>query len=149
MKNIKSEIKDYLKFVNLQYISSLKELYDSFEYENNLYFKVAQNLKKKKETLFINGPIDKGELSEKDKNIDVTNKEEVMRKILPKDTAIVNEIKKHFIYYATQLDSEYQRLKELIEKQNNNAFEIFQNKNIAILLELNKFWELMKNKNKN
>ena len=149
MKNIKKEIKDYLKFENLQYISSLKELFDSFEYEKNLYFKAAQNLKAKKETLFTNGPIDKWELSEKDKNIDVTNKEEVMRKILPKDTAIVNEIKKHLIYYATQLDSEYQRLKELIEKQNNNAFEIFQRKNIEIQLALNQFLELLKNKNKN
>ena len=72
-----------------------------------------------------------------------------MRKILPKDTAIVNEIKKHLIYYATQLDSEYQRLKELIEKQNNNAFEIFQRKNIEIQLALNQFLELLKNKNKN
>ena len=147
MKNIKNELKDYFKYENLQNISSLKELYDSFEYEHDLYFKVAQNLRKKKETLFTNGPIDKWELSEKDKNIDITNKEEVIRKILPKDTAIVNEIRKHLIYYATQLDNEHQRLKDIIEKQNNNAYEIFRTKSMEVLSELNIFWESVKNKN--
>ena len=147
MKNIKNELKDYFKYENLQNISSLKELYDSFEYEHDLYFKVAQNLRKKKETLFTNGPIDKWELSEKDKNIDITNKEEVIRKILPKDTAIVNEIRKHLIYYATQLDNEHQRLKDIIEKQNNDAYEIFRTKSLEVLSELNIFWESLKNKN--
>ena len=145
MENIKIDLKEYLKFENLQYISSLKELYDSFEYEHDIYFKVAQNLRKKKEILFTNGPIDKWELSEKDKNIDVTNKEEVMRKILPKDTAIVNEIRKHLIYYATQLDNEYQRLKEIIEMHNDNTYKIFIKKSKDALSEENKFLEKMEN----
>lgn len=133
MINIKNELKEYLKFENLQYISSLKELYDNYEFEHDLYYKAAQNLRKRKETLFANGPIDKWELSEKDKNIDVTNKEEVIRKILPKDTAIVNEIRKHLIYYATQLDNEYQRLKEVIENQNINTYNLFKTKYLEIL----------------
>ena len=149
MENIKIELKEYLKFENLQYISSLKELYDSFEYEHDLYFKVAQNLRKKKETLFTNGPIDKWELNEKDKNIDVTNKEEVMSKILPKDTAIVNEIRKHLIYYTTQLDNEYQRLKEIIEIHNDNTYKIFIKKSQDALLEENKFFEKIGNNNNN
>ena len=149
MKNIKNELKDYFKYENLQNISSLKELYDSFEYEHDLYFKVAQNLRKKKETLFTNGPIDKWELSEKDKNIDITNKEEVIRKILPKDTAIVNEIRKHLIYYATQLDNEYRRLKEIIEIHNDNTYKIFIKKSKDILLEENKFFEKIENNNYN
>ena len=149
MENIKIELKEYLKFENLQYISSLKELYDSFEYEHDLYFKVAQNLRKKKETLFTNGPIDKWELNEKDKNIDVTNKEEVMSKILPKDTAIVNEIRKHLIYYTTQLDNEYQRLKEIIEIHNDNTCKIFTKKSKDALSEENKFLEKMENNNNN
>ena len=141
MKIINIEIKEYLKFANLQYISSLKELYDNYNYEHDIYFKVAQNLRKQKEMLFTNGPIDKWELSEKDKNIDVTNKEEVMRKILPKDTAIVNEIRKYLIYHATQLDNEYQRLNEIIERKNNEAYDIFKRKYIEALQELKKFWE--------
>ena len=149
MENIKIELKEYLKFENLQYISSLKELYDSFEYEHVLYCKVEQNLRKKKETLFTNGPIDKWELSEKDKNIDVTYKEEVMKKILPKDTAIVNEIRKYLIYYATQLDSEYQRVKDIIEIHNDNTYKIFTKKSKDFLSEENKFLEKMENNNNN
>ena len=141
MENIKIELKEYFKFQNLQYISSIKELYDNFEYEHELYLKVSQNLRKKKEMLFVNGPIDKWELNEKDKNIDVTNKEEVMRKILPKDTAIVNEIKKHLIYYATQLDNEYQRLKKAINEQNESVYIIYKNKSIEVFSDLNKFLE--------
>jgi hypothetical protein len=146
INNISIELKEYLKYVNLQYISSLKELYDSFEYEHNLYYKVAQNLRKKKEFLYANGPIEKWELSDKDKNIDIKNKEEVIKKILPKDTAIVHEIKKYLIYYATQFDNELQRVKESIEKQNKNAFTIFIDKNSDISGELNKFIVLMKDK---
>jgi hypothetical protein len=146
INNISIELKEYLKYVNLQYISSLKELYDSFEYEHDLYYKVAQNLRKKKEFLYTNGPIEKWELSDKDKNIDIKNKEEVIKKILPKDTAIVHEIKKYLIYYATQFDNELQRVKESIEKQNKNAFTIFIGKNSNISGELNKFIALMKDK---
>ena len=138
MENIKIELKEYFKFQNLQYISSIKELYDNFEYEHELYLKVSQNLRKKKEMLYINGPIDKWELNEKDKNIDVTNKDEVMRKILPKDTAIVNEIKKHLIYYAVQLDK-YQRLKKTIDEKNENIYILYKNKSMEVFSEFNKF----------
>ena len=141
MENIKVTLKENLKFENLQYISSIKELYDSFENEHDLYYKVAQNLKKKKETLFTSEPIDKWELNEKDKNIDIKNKDEVMKKILPKDTAIVNEIRKHLIYYATQLESEYQRFKELININNVNIYKTFKEKSIEVLSQLNKFLE--------
>ncbi len=141
MENIKIEIKEYFKYENLQYISSIKELYENFEYEHELYLKVSQNLRKKKEFLFVNGPIDKWELNEKDKNIDVTNKEEVLRKILPKDTAIVNEIKRHLIYYATQLDNEYQRLKKVIDEQNEKVYISFKKKSKEVLSDLIKFFE--------
>ena len=92
MNNITQELKDYIKFTNLQYISSLKELYDEFSYQNDLYYKASNNLKKRKEMLYTNGPIEKWELSENEKNIDIKNKAEVIKKILPKDTAIVKEI---------------------------------------------------------
>lgn len=147
MKNIAVELKEYMKFANLQYISSFKELYDDFEYEHDLYYKVSKNLSKKKEMLYTNGPIEKWELSDKDKNIDIKNKEEVLKKILPKDTAIVNEIKKYLIYYATQLDSEYHRLKDTIEKQNNDAYQIFKEKSLEVLEDENKYWKSLESKN--
>ena len=106
MNNISIELKEYLKFNNLQYISSLKELYDEFEYQDDIYYKVSQNLKQRKELLYNNGPIEKWELSENEKNIDIKNKKEVIKKILPKDTAVVKEIKKYLIYYAMRLDDD-------------------------------------------
>jgi len=149
MQNISTEIKDYLKFVNLQYIISLKELYNSFEYHHNLYFKVSENLKQKKENLFNNRNIEKWELKNEDRNIDINNKDLVMKKILPKDTAVVNEIKKYLIYYGTQLDSENLKLKDIIEKQNNNMLKKVKEKSVLILDDLNKFWQLMDYKDNN
>ena len=143
MRNISSEIKNYLKYVNLEYILSLKELYNSFEYEHNLYFKVSENLKQKKETLYKNKNIEKWELKNEDRNIDINNKDLVIQKMLPKETEVVKEIKKYLIYYATQLDSEYLRLKDTIEKQNNNMLKRIKEKSTQILNDLNKFWQLM------
>ena len=143
MRNISSEIKNYLKYVNLEYILSLKELYNSFEYEHNLYFKVSENLKQKKETLYKNKNIEKWELKNEDRNIDINNKDLVIQKMLPKETEVVKEIKKYLIYYATQLDSEYLRLKDTIEKQNNNMLKRIKEKSAQILNDLNKFWQLM------
>ena len=143
MRNISSEIKNYLKYVNLEYILSLKELYNSFEYEHNLYFKVSENLKQKKETLYKNKNIEKWELKNEDRNIDINNKDLVMQKMLPKETEVVKEIKKYLIYYATQLDFENLRLKDTIEKQNNNMLKRIKEKSTQILIDLNKFWQLM------
>ena len=143
MRNISSEIKNYLKYVNLEYILSLKELYNSFEYEHNLYFKLFENLKQKKENLYKNKNIEKWELKNEDRNIDINNKDLVMQKMLPKETEVVKEIKKYLIYYATQLDSEYLRLKDTIEKQNNNMLKRIKEKSTQILNDLNKFWQLM------
>jgi len=147
MKNISYKLKDYLKYLNLQYAVSFKELYNNFEFEHNLYFKVAQNLKQKKELLYNNKYIEKWELKEEDRNIDFNNKELVMKKMLPNDTRIVNEIKKYLIYYATQLDSENKRVKEIIEKHNNDLLCEIKDNNVQMLNDLNKFWELMNSKN--
>ena len=146
MNNISNEIKNYFKFVNLQYFLSLKELYNSFEYDYDLYFKVSQNLKQKKELLFNNKDIEKWELKNEDLNIDFNDKELVMKKMLPKESVVVKEIKKYLIYYATQLDSEYIRIKDIIEKNNCNMFNKIKENSIRILNETNKFWELMNSK---
>jgi hypothetical protein len=147
MKNISYKLKDYLKFLNLKYEVSFKELYNNFEFEHNLYFKVAENLKQKKELLYNNKYIEKWELKDEDRNIDFNNKELVMKKMLPNDTRIVNEIKKYLIYYATQLDSENKRVKEIIEKHNNDLLYEIKDSNVQMLNDLNKFWELMSSRN--
>ena len=100
-------------------------------------------MKQRKETLYNNKNIEKWELSKEDRNIDFNNKDLVMSKILPKDTAVVKEIKKYLIYYATQLDNEYLRLKDIIEKNNNNMLKTVKEKCIQNINILNKFWTLM------
>ena len=143
MNNITQELKQYLKFTNLQYISSMKDLYNEFEYQNDLYYKASQNLKKRKEMLYTNGPIEKWELSDNEKNIDIKNKAEVMKKILPKDTAIVKEIKKYLVYYSTQLEQEYLRLKEINKKNEDKMFNILRNKSLENNEQLNNFFKLI------
>ena len=143
MNNITQELKQYLKFTNLQYISSLKELYEEFSYQNDLYYKTSSNLKKRKEILYTNGPIEKWELSEYEKNIDIKNKAEVIKKILPKDTAIVKEIKKFLVYYSTHLEQEYLRLKEIINKNNDQVFNDIKNKSLENYEKLNNFFKLI------
>ena len=143
MNNITQELKNYLKFTNLQYMSSIKELYNEFEYENDLYYKASQNLKKRKEQLYTNGPIEKWELSDKEKNIDIKNKAEVMKKILPKDTAVVKEIKKYLVYYSIQLEQEYLRLKEINKKEDDKIFNIIRSKSLDNYEQLNNFFKLI------
>ena len=147
MIEISYKLKDYLKILNLHYEVSFKELYNNFEFEHNLYFKVAENLKQKKELLYNNKYIEKWELKDEDRNIDFNNKELVMKMMLPNDTKIVNEIKKYLIYYATQLDSENKRVKEIIEKHNNDLLCEIKDNNVQMLNDLSKFWELMSSKN--
>ena len=147
MKNISIEIKDYFKFVNLQYTISLKELYNNFEYEYELYYKVAENLKQKKEMLYNNKNFEQWDLKSEDRNIDYNDKELVIKKMLPKDTSVVNEIKKYLIYYATQLNNEGLRLKDIIEIQNLIMQKKVKENAIQILNDYNKFWELMDFKN--
>ena len=111
MKNISEELKFHLKYINLHYTVSIEELYNTFKFQHDLYFQVAENLKQKKELLYKNMDYEKWELKPEDRNLDFNNKKLVINKMLPKDTKIVNDIKKYLLYYATQLNNENLRLK--------------------------------------
>ena len=67
--------------------------------------------------------------------------------MLPNDTKVVNDIKKYLIYYATQLNNEYLRLKDVIENINNNNFQKFKNKSKQIWNEFSVFLGLINSKN--
>ena len=66
--------------------------------------------------------------------------------MLPNDTRIVNDIKKYLIYYATQLNKENIRLKDVLEKNNNNNFKKLKDKSKQILNEFNGFLGLINSK---
>ena len=147
MKNISEELKFHLKYLNLHYTVSIDELYNSFKFQHDLYFQVAENLKQKKETLYKNMDIEKWELNPEDRNIDYNDKNLIMKKMLPSDTKIVNDIKKYLIYYATQLNNENLRIKDMLENKNNTNFKKLKDKSKQILNEFSGFLELMNSKN--
>ena len=147
MKNISEGIKFHLKYLNLHYTVSIDELYNSFKFQHDLYFQVAENLKQKKETLYKNMDIEKWELNPEDRNIDYNDRNLIMKKMLPSDTKIVNDIKKYLIYYATQLNNENLRIKDVLENKNNTNFKKLKDKSKQILNEFSGFLELMNSKN--
>ena len=67
--------------------------------------------------------------------------------MLPKDTKIVNDIKKYLLYYATQLNNENLRLKDILENKNNNNFKKLKDRSKQILNELRGFLGLINSKN--
>ena len=146
MKNISEELKFHLKYTNLHYTVSVKELYDIFKFEHDLYFQVAENLKQKKEILYKNMEYEKWELNPEDRNININDKKLVMKKMLPNDTRIVNDIRRYLIYYATQLNKENIRIKDVLEKTNNNNFKKLKDKSKQILNEFNGFLGLINSK---
>ena len=147
MKTISEELKFHLKYIQLHYTVSIDELYNTFKFQHDLYFQVAENLKQKKEKLYKNMEIEKWNLSYEDRNIDINDKKLVMKKMLPKDTKVVNEIKKYLIYYATQLNNENLRLKDILENKNNNNFKKLKDKSKKIMNEFSAFLELINSKN--
>ena len=147
MKNISEELKFHLKYLNLHYTVSIDELYNTFKFQHDLYFQVAENLKQKKETLYKNMDIEKWELNPEDRNIDYNDKNLIMKKMLPSDTKIVNDIKKYLIYYASQLNNENLRIKDVLENKNNTNFKKLKDKSKQILNEFSGFLELMNSKN--
>ena len=147
MKNISEELKLHLKYLNLHYTVSIDELYNTFKFQHDLYFQVAENLKQKKEALYKNMDIEKWDLNPEDRNIDYNDKNLIMKKMLPSDTKIVNDIKKYLIYYATQLNNENLRIKDMLENKNNTNFKKLKDKSKQILNEFSGFLELMNSKN--
>ena len=147
MKNISEELKFHLKYLNLHYTVSIDELYNTFKFQHDLYFQVAENLKQKKETLYKNMDIEKWDLNPEDRNIDYNDKNLIMKKMLPSDNKIVNDIKKYLIYYATQLNNENLRIKDMLENKNNTNFKKLKDKSKQILNEFSGFLELMNSKN--
>ena len=140
--NIELEVREYFKYVNLEYYS-IKELYDNYDYSKTLYFKSKDKLEQRKEELFKRGDISRWELSPNDK-FDFTNKPLAISKMLPKDTAKLENFKMFFFYHANACRNEFNRIREVIGYQNQETFKLFYNKNSKVIAELNKAWEIFR-----
>ena len=82
--NIGLEVKEYFKFVKLEY-NCIKELYEKYDNQRNSFFDSRDELDEKKERLYKEGDVNKWDLPKEEK-INMKDKETVINKMLPKET---------------------------------------------------------------
>lgn len=140
--NIELEVREYFKFVSLEY-NSIKELYDSYDYAKNLYIKSNEKLIKTKENLFNKGDVSKWDIPN-GVQFDYTNKQSAISKMLPKETLHVENLKMFFYYHANAVKNEFNRIREVIGYQNQETFKQFYAKNSKVIEELNKAWDIFR-----
>jgi len=105
-KNIEINLKDYFKYVKLEYYS-IKELYDKYDYQQNLYMKY-------KEKILINN----------NNNFQINENKNI------------ENIQLNLFFYANSFKNEFERLREIIGFNNMNNIKIFKNIIINSLTEL-------------
>ena len=140
--NIDLEVREYFKFVKLEY-NSIKELYEKYDYYRNLYLSSKEKLINKKEKLYKDGNVNEWDLP-KGEEIDIKDKNKVLRKMLVNENNKLHNIKLFLFYYATSLKYEFERLREIIGFQNKEKFKHFYLKNSKVIEELNKAWLIFK-----
>ncbi len=72
------------------------------------------------------------------------DKETVINKMLPKETNQLYNLKLWLFYYATSLNEEFERIREIISIQNKITFKQFFDKNSKVIEELNKAFLIFK-----
>ena len=140
--NIDLEVREYFKYVKLEY-NSIKDLYEKYDYYRNLYLNSKEKLINKKEKLFKEGNVDEWDLP-KGEDIDLNDKNTVIRKMLPNENYKLHNTKLFLFYYATSVKFEFERLREIIGFQNKEKLKDFYNKNSKVIDELNKAWLIFK-----
>lgn len=136
---IKLHFKQFFKYIDEEYKAS-KELYDKFEVSKTDYLKSKEKLEKKKEDLFKKQDIKKWNLPPEETNIDKGNKTLCIEKMLPDETKALEENKKMCCYFGNYFESEFNRVRGLIDELYKKICEEFFNKNSQFLKELNDVW---------
>jgi ferritin-like metal-binding protein YciE len=108
-----------------------------------LYTKSEEKLILKKEELYKRGDVSKWLLPQNEK-FDFNNKELAISKMLPNETNNVKNLKMLFYYHATSCKNEFNRMREVIGFQNQEASKLFYSKNSKVIEDLNKAWEIFK-----
>ena len=110
-KNLETNLKDYFKYVKLEYYS-IKELYDKYDYQQNLYLKYKEK--------FSSNNNNNNKTNE-NKNIENKN---------------IENIQLNLFFYANSFKNEFERLRETIGFNNMNTIKTFKNNIINSLSEL-------------
>ena len=105
-KNLEINLKDYFKYVKLEYYS-IKELYDKYDYQQNLYLKYKEKI-----------------LSNNNNNNQINENKNI------------ENIQLNLYFYAISFKNEFERLREKIGFNNINNIKTFKNNIINSLSEL-------------
>ena len=107
------DIREYFKYVKNTF-KSMKELVTIVDTNKNAFNKNEKYLINKKEDLFRKGDTNKWELDPNDKDNAsqlLQNKNNALKKIIPKETNNVINLKKVYGYYLNRIIDEYERIR--------------------------------------
>ena len=123
---IDEELKEYYKYIEKEYYS-VESLINKVEVTKNDFYKEANNLMAKKNSLFEDCDIANWAIEDNNDKKDelLNNKEYAFSKMLPNETKVVINHRNFYSLYLNSLINEYNRLKELNGKRNNQTNKDF------------------------
>ena len=136
--NMDLEIKEYFKYVYLEY-NSLNEMLDNYQNERKVLYDEKQKLKEKKEKLYQKGEKHKWGIKNINENM---NKEYIIKNMLPNETQEYKKLKSIFNNKYFLLNEEFEKLQSIIGLQNLEAFKIFYIKNNKVINEYTNAWKI-------
>ena len=129
--NMDLEIKEYFKYVYLEY-NSLNEMLDNYQNERKVLYDEKHKLNEKKEKLYQKGEKHKWGIKNINENM---NKEYIIKNMLPNETQAYKKLKSIFNNKYFLLNEEFEKLQSNIGLQNLEAFKIFYIKNNKVINE--------------
>jgi len=136
--NMELEIKEYFKYVFLEY-NSLKEIFEKCQKERTFLSEEKQKLKEKKEKLYQKGEKHKWGIENYNDNME---KEDIIKNMLPNETKAYKLLKSNFNNKYNILSNEFEKLQINIGLQNLEAFKNFYIKNIKVINEYINAWKI-------
>ena len=135
-KLVKLEIKEYFSYVNKEFMT-MKDMCVKAEGLKMNYYKESERLGNRKEELFRKGDFVKWELKEEDKRNTsqlMGNKRLAKEKMLPKETARVDEVKCFYGAALNEIIKEYERHKNLSGVNHANVISEYCRKEMGELV---------------
>lgn len=129
---VNEDIREYFRYIKNEFVS-MKDLAQKVEFNKNIYNKAFDKLISLKESTFRTDISNWG-LSMVDlenKNELLSNKNLAFKKMLPRDTKKVDELRNYYGFYLNSMISEYERIKDL----NNERHKTWVTKFIKNLIE--------------
>ena len=133
---VKLDIKEYFSYVNKEFMT-MKDMCVKAEGLKVSYYKESERLGNRKEELFRKGDVVKWELKEEDKRNAsqlIANKRLAKEKMLPKESARVDEVKLFYGATLNEIIKEYERHKNLSGVNHANVISEYCRKEMGELV---------------